>query len=88
MPKTKTYRQFREEKAEEAARVAAAGGSATSISIESGAAMYNSMVQDQRHGANGINGHGIMPGSPIAHRSAHQRTHSHPDPIRDIDMTD
>lgn len=90
VPKTKTYRQFREEKAQEAAARAAevsaglansANGEPVSISIQT------MMKNPQANGANGINGHGIMPGSPIAHRSAHQRNHSHPDPVRDIDMS-
>ncbi|KAK5046999.1 hypothetical protein LTR84_006941 [Exophiala bonariae] len=89
VPKTKTYRQFREEKAQEDAARAAetlgntntANGEPASISIQT------MMKKPQANGSNGINGHGVMPGSPIAHRSAHQRTHSHPDPVRDIDMT-
>ncbi|KEF53404.1 uncharacterized protein A1O9_10379 [Exophiala aquamarina CBS 119918] len=90
VPRTKTYRQFREEKAQEAAARAAevsagsvnsANGDVSSISIQT------MMKNPQANGANGINGHGTMPGSPIAHRSAHQRNYSNPDPVRDIDMT-
>lgn len=90
VPKTKTYRQFREEKAEEAARAAAeaAGNSGTSIAIESGASMYNGTMSDQLNGANGVNGHGTLSGPTIGHRSTNQRTHGHPDPIRDIVMAD
>ncbi|KIV93499.1 hypothetical protein PV10_04710 [Exophiala mesophila] len=89
VPKTKTYRQFREEKAEEAARAAAeaAGNPGTSIAIEPGA-MYNGTITDQPNGANGVNGHGTFTEPTNAHRSTNQRPHGHPDPIRDIVMAD
>jgi hypothetical protein len=90
VPKTKTYRQFREEKAQEAAARAAevSAGSIIPANGEPGSISIQTMMKNPpANGTNGINGHGIMPGSPIAHRSAHQRTHSHPDPVRDIDMT-
>lgn len=92
VPKTKTYRQFREEKAQEAAAKAASSGGVTTNGIngDSGAVSIETMMKNQQqNGVNGVNGSSNGGhGSPIAHRSAHQRTGSHPDPIRDIEMTD
>ncbi|KIW21188.1 hypothetical protein PV08_01768 [Exophiala spinifera] len=92
VPKTKTYRQFREEKAQEAAAKAASAAGATSNAAngDSSTLSIDTMMKNQSlNGTNGVNGsaHNIT-GSPIAHRSAHSRNHSHHDPIRDIEMTE
>ncbi|KAK4938813.1 hypothetical protein LTR10_020820 [Elasticomyces elasticus] len=92
VPKTKTYRQFREEKAQEAAAKASSSSAVTTNGMngDSGTASIEAMMKNQQqNGVNGVNGSSNGGhGSPIAHRSAHQRTGSHPDPIRDIEMTD
>lgn len=85
VPKTKTYRQFREEKAQEAAAKAASSAHTNGINGEGGSNLIQSMMKSQyQNGANAFDG---RPTGPIAHRSAHQRTHSHPDPVRDIEMS-
>lgn len=92
VPKTKTYRQFREEKAQEAAAKAAeaAEAAASAANGDSSTLSIDTMMKNQNlNGTNGVNGssHDIT-GSPIAHRSAHSRSHSHHDPVRDIEMTE
>jgi len=99
VPKTKTYRQFKEEKAQEEAAKAASAAPVVGINGEGGSILIQSMMKNYQpngangaNGANGVNGvhgpsHGTMPGPSIAHRSGHQRTHSHPDPVRDINMS-
>ncbi|KAJ9643710.1 uncharacterized protein PV06_09107 [Exophiala oligosperma] len=92
VPKTKTYRQFREEKAQEAAAKAAsaAGATANTANGDSSTLSIDTMMKNQNlNGTNGVNGSSNdITGSPIAHRSAHSRNHSHHDPIRDIEMTE
>ncbi|KAJ9496576.1 hypothetical protein LTR99_008984 [Exophiala xenobiotica] len=92
VPKTKTYRQFREEKAQEAAAKAASSAAATANGVngDGGSVSIEAMMKNQQqNGVNGVNGSSNdISGSPMAHRSAHSRKHSHPDPIRDIEMTD
>ncbi|KAL2438386.1 hypothetical protein ABEF95_008266 [Exophiala dermatitidis] len=93
VPKTKTYRQYREEKAREAAAQAASSSGATNgVGGESGSISIQNMMKNQHeNGVNGVNGsspaNGTQLDGSIAHRSAHQRTHSHPDPVRDIEMS-
>jgi hypothetical protein len=59
------------------------------VNGESGQNSIEAMMRNQyQNGVNGLNGSlDERSTGPIAHRSAHQRTHSHPDPIRDIEMT-
>ncbi|EHY52801.1 hypothetical protein HRR83_007649 [Exophiala dermatitidis] len=95
VPKTKTYRQYREEKAREAAAQAASSSGATNgAGAENGSISIQDMMKNQQQNGNGVNGvngsshaDGTDPSGPVAHRSAHQRTHSHPDPVRDIEMS-
>ncbi|KIX08450.1 uncharacterized protein Z518_03106 [Rhinocladiella mackenziei CBS 650.93] len=89
VPKTKTYRQFKEEKAQEAAAKAASSASANGVNGDNGSVSIQTMMKNQQpNGVGRVNGsHRTMSGGSIAHRSAHSRTHSRPDPIRDIDMS-
>ncbi|KAJ9604368.1 hypothetical protein H2200_011202 [Cladophialophora chaetospira] len=81
VPKTKTYRQYREEKAREAEERAAATGPMNGTNGENGASVFD-MMRNGQNGANGVNGTG-----DARPQSSHSRTHSHPDPIRDIEMS-
>ncbi|EXJ84305.1 hypothetical protein A1O3_04972 [Capronia epimyces CBS 606.96] len=90
VPKTKTYRQYREEKAQEAAH-AASSTAGHGVNGETGSISIQTMMKNQpQNGVNGVNGsphaNGTSGGS-VGHRSLHQRTHSHPDPVRDIEMS-
>jgi len=91
VPKTKTYRQYLQEQAQEAAArnaemsaqlAKSANGEPVSIFI------HPNMRNPQAEGSNGINGNGIAPGSPVARRPAHLRNRNRPDPVRDLEMTD
>ncbi|EXJ78621.1 hypothetical protein A1O1_09022 [Capronia coronata CBS 617.96] len=92
VPKTKTYRQYREEKAQEAAAQAASSTAANGVNGDTGTISIQTMMKNQQqNGVNGVNGAshspGIGPGGSIAHGLGHQRNHSHPDPVRDIEMS-
>ncbi|ETI21538.1 hypothetical protein G647_07885 [Cladophialophora carrionii CBS 160.54] len=85
VPKTKTYRQYREEKAREAEEKAAPAGPVNGVSGENGASILTMMKNGYQNGVNGVNGSGAD--GPKRPQSSHSRTHSHPDPIRDIEMS-
>jgi hypothetical protein len=72
VPKTKTYRQFREEKAQEAAT------KTNGVNDEMGP--LEAMMKNQAQNGTTVDG--------VTNGSTHQRTSSHPDPIRDIEMQD
>jgi len=82
VPRTKTYRQYREEKAQEAA---ARAGSANGVNGEDGVSIQTMMKNGYANGTNGVNGSG--PEGASRPQSSHSRTHSHPDPIRDLEMS-
>jgi hypothetical protein len=85
VPKTKTYRQYREEKAREAEEKAASAGPINGMGGENGASILTMMKNGYQNGVNGVNGSGADGvGRP---QSSHSRTHSHPDPVRDIEMS-
>lgn len=91
VPKTKSYRQFKEEKAQEEVAAAAAKarpGSANGINGDIGTSqIIETFMRHEQAEANGaINGpvtNGGAPHSPMADRTVQ---HSHPDPIRDLDV--
>jgi len=102
VPKTKTYRQVKEEKAQEEAAAKEGASTATNgVNGESNSRSIKMMMMKpppphhQSHNEghmNGINGSSSTterpnPGSPIADRTMHQRPHGHPDPVRDVEMT-
>ncbi|KIW86390.1 hypothetical protein Z517_01786 [Fonsecaea pedrosoi CBS 271.37] len=102
VPKTKTYRQFKEEKAREAAAKAAETGPVNGVNGvggESSTLLIQTMMkngyrqqQQQQNGiVNGVvNGSTPVNGVDVHHPSSsghHSRNHSHPDPIRDIEMS-
>jgi hypothetical protein len=82
VPKTKSYRQYREEKEREAeAKTANANGDPNGTNGESSRSIQTMM----QNGTNGVNGTGPEHGNGARPASSHSRTHSHPDPIRDLD---
>ncbi|OAP62700.1 hypothetical protein AYL99_01927 [Fonsecaea erecta] len=102
VPKTKTYRQFKEEKAREAAANAAAssiGPTANGVNGDGGenGVSIQTIMKNGHHQNGLVNGDGaVINGAATpdrtggAHRpssSHHSRNHSHPDPVRDIEMT-
>ncbi|OQU97594.1 hypothetical protein CLAIMM_03499 isoform 2 [Cladophialophora immunda] len=99
VPKTKTYRQFKEEKAREAAAKAAASapGSVNGVngSGENGVSIQTMMKNgygyhpNQNGVGNGVVVNGTTPerAGGTHHQHHHSRNHSHPDPVRDIEMS-
>ncbi|EXJ63482.1 uncharacterized protein A1O5_11531 [Cladophialophora psammophila CBS 110553] len=96
VPKTKTYRQFKEEKAREAAAKAAssAGSLVNGVSVngENGSVSIQTMMKNgyQNGAVNGVGVNGTMHERSATARpssSGHSRNHSHPDPVRDIEMS-
>ena len=97
MPKTRTYRQFKEEKAREEAASKSRPGTSDGVNGE-GAGNRSIQLMMQQQSADGlvngdgegetglVNGHGhghvSVPHSPMADRTL---GHGHPDPIRDLD---
>ncbi|ETN45246.1 uncharacterized protein HMPREF1541_10123 [Cyphellophora europaea CBS 101466] len=81
VPKTKTYRQYKEDKAQEDATKAAAAAVNGNRPTSSSRNIQDMMQQPQTNGSGEHmpNGH---PHSPIADRTIR---HSHPDPVRDLD---
>jgi hypothetical protein len=86
VPKTKTYRQYREERAREAEAKAASGGLLGGVNGDSGASVFDTMKAGHPNGGNETNGSPAV--GSARPQSSHSRTHSHPDPIRDIVMSD
>jgi len=82
VPRTKTYRQYREEKAREAEASANSTGP-NGIGGDGNSSIYTMMKNGHQNGVNGVNGT-ASEGRP---QSSHSRTHSHPDPVRDIEMS-
>ncbi|KIY04148.1 uncharacterized protein Z520_00840 [Fonsecaea multimorphosa CBS 102226] len=89
VPKTKTYRQFKEEKAREAAaKTTSSAGPANGVNGGGGenGVSIETMMKNEYHQNGVVNGvaNGTAPERAGHH---HSRNHSHPDPVRDIDMS-
>lgn len=82
VPRTKTYRQYKEDKVQEEAAKAATSATNGDRPGSSSRNIQDMMQQPQTNGIGNhmVNGH---PHSPIADRTVQ---HSHPDPIRDLDV--
>jgi DNA polymerase epsilon subunit 4 len=83
VPRTQTYRQYKAEKAQEEADKAAAG-----VNGDRPGSSSRNIADMMQQPANTVNGdHGVNGGSH-AHSPITDRTirHTHPDPIRDLDV--